>query len=130
MSSLTDNVHSRREWRSGETWLQAALKKNLAIFHCETWKAQYVQQSSPFKSSLSVRDKHAAAFRDDSRMYYAQTREEEFGRGRRVPLHPFSDTYPVLLRLPEKLHIFTAGSDQEEPQWENKDFTKCYTLLF
>lgn len=71
MSSLTDNFHSKREQSCGETWLEAALKKNLAIFHRETWKAQYVQQSSPFKSSLSVRDKHAATFRDDSEKYYA-----------------------------------------------------------
>lgn len=78
MSSLTDNLDGKREQRFGvETWLEAALKKNkknLAIFHCETWKAQYVQQSSPFKSSLSVRDKHAGAFRDDSEMYNAFTR--------------------------------------------------------
>lgn len=63
-------------------------KKNLAIFHCETSKAQYVQQSSPFKSSLCVRDKHAAAFRDDSEMYYALNKREKRLAG--VDVHRFT----------------------------------------
>lgn len=61
--------------RHGSRQQNGKKKNTLTIFHFETWKAQYVQQSFPFKSSHSVRDKHAAAFRDDSEMYYALTRE-------------------------------------------------------
>lgn len=49
----------------------STLKKSGNIFHCETWKAQYGQQNPPSKSSLGERDKQAAAFRDDSEMYYS-----------------------------------------------------------
>lgn len=97
--------------------------KNLAIFHSETWEAQCVQQSSPFKSSLSVRDKHAAALRDDSEMYYALTRERRSWPKADVLFYPFRNRFPSLLYMLWTITILWSTLKHEETTAENKKRT-------
>lgn len=57
--------------------------ENLAMFHCETWRAQRVQQSSAVKSSLRLGDQRAAAFTHDRQNVLSLNKSVERGEGER-----------------------------------------------
>lgn len=76
-SDNSAGAHSKQQRRSGRL-----PEKNLAMFHCETWRAQRVQQSSAVKSSLRLGDQRAAAFTHDRQNVLSLNKSEKAGEGR------------------------------------------------
>lgn len=52
------------------------------MFHCETWRAQRVQQSSAVKSSLRLGDQRASAFTRDRQNVLSLNKREKVWEGR------------------------------------------------